>query len=66
MATYGCEVWDAHNMKDDCYVLLTAHPNITIVFFTNLLHKFFILIHLLHSSTCIEHYCAHIQEDKLY
>jgi len=26
-----------------------------IVFFTNLLHKFFILIHLLHSSTCFKH-----------
>ena len=28
--------------------------------------KFFILIHLLYSSTCFEHYCAHIQEVKLY
>ena len=35
-----------------------------IVFFTNLMHKFFILIHLLHSSTCFEHYCAHLQEDN--
>jgi len=32
------------------------------LFFTNL-DKFFILIHLLHSSTCFEHYCAHHQED---
>jgi len=49
------------------YVLLTAHPNIMIVFFyTNLMQKLFILIHLLHSSTCFEHYYAHLQEDKLY
>jgi len=48
------------------YVLLTVHPNTMIVFFTNLMHKFFILICLLHSSTCFEHYCAHLQEDKLY
>jgi len=34
-------------------------------FFTNLMHKFFILIHLLYSSTCFEHYYAHLQEDKL-
>ena len=33
-------------------------------FFTNLMHKFFILIHLLHSSTCFEYYCAHLQEDN--
>jgi len=33
-------------------------------FFTNLMHKFFILIHLLHSSTCFEHYYAHLQEDN--
>ena len=33
---------------------------------TGLIHKwqFFILIHLLHSSTCFEHYCAHLQEDN--
>ena len=31
-----------------------------IFFFTNLMYKFFILIHLLHSSTCFEHYCAHL------
>ena len=40
------------------YVLLTAHPNIMIVFlFTNLMHKFFILIHFfyfpLHVSSTI-------------
>jgi len=34
-----------------------------VVFFTNFIYKFFILIHLLHSSTCFEHYCAHLQED---
>jgi len=33
-------------------------------FFTNLIHKFFILIHLLHSSTCFEQYCARLQEDN--
>jgi len=34
------------------------------IFITNLIHKFFISIHLLHSSTCFEHYCAHLQEDN--
>jgi len=33
-------------------------------FFTKLMHKFFILIHLLYSFTCFEHYCAHLQEDN--
>ena len=46
------------------YILLTEHPNIMIVLFTNLTHKFFILIHSLYSSTCFEHYYAHIQEDS--
>ena len=40
-------------------ILLTVHPNIILVYFTNLMHTFFILIHLLHSSTCFEHYYAH-------
>jgi len=31
-------------------------------FLTNLKKKFFILIHLLHSSTYFEHYCAHLKE----
>ena len=31
-------------------------------FFSNLVHKFFILIHSLHSYTCFERYCAHLQE----
>jgi len=35
-----------------------------IVFFTNLNHKFFVLINLLYSSTCFEHYYAHLQEDN--
>ena len=35
-----------------------------VFFFTNLIHKFFILMHLLHSSTCFEHYYAHLQEDN--
>ena len=47
-------------------ILLTVHPNIIMVFFTNLMHKFFILIHLLHPSTCFKHYCAHPQEVVLY
>ena len=34
------------------------------LFFTKLMHKFFILIHLLHSSTCFEDYCAQLQEDN--
>ena len=42
-------------------IFLTVHPNIMIVFFTNLIHKFFILIHLLYSCTCFEHYYAHLQ-----
>jgi len=33
-------------------------------FLPNLMHKFFILIHLLHSCTCFEHYCAHLQKDN--
>jgi len=38
---------------------------VLLVFFSNnLMHKFLILIHLLHSSTCFEHYCAHLQEDN--
>ena len=48
------------------YILLTVSPNIIIVFFINLMHKLFILIHLLYSSTCFEHYYAHPQEVKLY
>jgi len=28
------------------------------------MHNLFILIHLLHPSTCFEHYCAHLQEDN--
>ena len=43
-----------------------AGYTIIIVFFTNFMHKLFILIHLLHSSTCFEHYYAHRQEVKLY
>jgi len=46
------------------YVLLTLHPNLMTVFlfFTNLIQKLFILIHLLYSCTCFEHYYAHLQE----
>jgi len=28
------------------------------------MHKFFILIHLLHYCICFGHYCAHLQEDN--
>ena len=34
-----------------------------IVFFTNLMHKFFILMYLLHSCTCFEHYYAHLRDN---
>jgi len=47
-------------------ILLTIHPNIMIVFFTNFMNRFFVLIHLLYSSTCSEYYYAPIQEAKLY
>ena len=33
-------------------------------FFTNLMRKFLILIHLLYSSTCFEHNYAHLQKDN--
>jgi len=35
-----------------------------IVIFINFMNKFFILIYLLHSSTYLKHYYAHIQEDN--
>ena len=36
-----------------------------IALFTNFMHKFFVLIHLLlYSSTCFEHYCVHLQEEN--
>jgi len=34
------------------------------LFFTNLIHKFFILIRLLYSSTCFEYCCAHLKGDN--
>ena len=34
------------------------------LFLNNFIYKFFISIHLLHSSTCFEHYCVHLQEDN--
>jgi len=46
--------------------MLTVHPNIIIVFFTNLMHKFFILLYSLYPSTCFEHYYAHPEAVKLY
>jgi len=45
-------------------ILLTVHLNIMIDFFTNLMHKFFILMHLLYSFPSFEHYYAHPQEDN--
>ena len=50
-------------VSSNFYILFTVNPNVMIVFFTNFIHKFFILIHLLYSSTCFEHYCAHLHED---
>ena len=44
------------------HILLTVHPNIMIVFCTNLTHKLFILIHLLYSSMCFEHYHVQLKE----
>jgi len=46
------------------YVLFTIHTNIMRVFISNLMYKFFILIHLLYSCTCFEHYCAHFQQES--
>ena len=43
------------------YVLLIVHSNIMMVFLNQLDRKIFILIHLLYSSTCFQHYCAHLQ-----
>ena len=40
------------------------HSNIIIVFFYQLDARIFMLIHLLLSSICFEHYCAHLQEDN--
>ena len=37
-----------------------------IVFFTNLMNRFFILIHLFYSPIRFEHYYAHLQKDKSY
>ena len=51
-----------------CFSLITLYwpPGklFRMSFFTNLMHKFFIVIHLLHSSTCFEKYYAHLQEDN--
>ena len=45
-------------------ILQFQTPVFCLSFFnTNLMHKFFI-IHLLYSSTCFEHYYAHLQEDS--
>ena len=33
-------------------------------FFDNLMHKSFVLMYLLYSSTCFEHYYSHLQEDS--
>ena len=38
------------------HILLNVHPNIMIVFFTNLMYRIFILIQLLYFSICFEHY----------
>jgi hypothetical protein len=55
----------AGKVKPEMAVSFANNEGVMIVFFfNNLVHKFFILIHLLHSSTCFEHYCAHLQEDN--
>ena len=46
--------------------LITKLKSVIMAFFTNLMHSFFILIHLLYRSTCFKHYCAHLQEVVLY
>ena len=35
-----------------------------IVFFANLMHKIFILTHLVYSCTCFEHCYVHLHEDN--
>ena len=47
------------------YITLYFQVHAHILFFTNLMHKFFILIYLLHSSTWFERYFAHLQEDSV-
>jgi len=51
-----------HMFRANFYILLTVHPNTMIL--GHMMHKFFILIHLLHSSTCFEHCYSHLQEDN--
>jgi hypothetical protein len=46
-------------------ILSIVHLNTIIVFFTNLMNKFFISLHLLHFSTCFKHYYDHPQEVKI-
>ena len=45
-------------------IFMRSLKELMIVFFTNLIHKLFILVHLLHSSAGFEHYYAHLQEDN--
>ena len=52
--------------KRRCSEHLLRDLGIMSLFFNNFMHKFFILIHLVYSSTCFEHYYAHLQKDKLY
>jgi len=53
-----------HTVEENLATRFIAIFWIMIAFYTNLMKKFFILIHLLHSSACFEHYCAHLHEDK--
>ena len=55
---------DDGQFKGSKHVVVLYVINSMIVFFINLMHKFFILIHLLYSSTCFEHYCAHLEQDN--
>ena len=59
-----CSSSKVHHIAPCVHFTQETSQNIMTVFFTNLMHKFFILIHLLYSSTCFEHYYAHLQEDN--
>ena len=59
-----CDAEGDELQSGNFHILLTVHPNTMTVYFTNLKQEFFILIHLLYSSTCFEHYYAHLQEEN--
>ena len=53
-----------NRINDIFFTFCWACTLIWYIFFTKLMHKFFILIYLLHTSTCFDHYYAHLQEDN--